>query len=307
MIKNRLIQLQARLWLKKMCSDNVTIEQQKAFVTWIERSDDHKKSYFRQRNAYFKQQAQAKPNTSRPLFTAKFAAPIFSISCILVLLAFITPHIYQQYQAPEKLEQVIASQQNRQVILADGSIIEAKAGSTIDIVYSNELRLIKLIQGEAWFNVAKDTQRPFIVRHNKVAVTALGTAFSVKADPRLQVIVTEHQIKLTMENQPTQYLTQGEGARFEKQQWQQLSPSQITNALAWRNDKLIFDGEPLGYVLAELAPYLTHKTRLVNPAHRDLKVFGSFNTQEAEFALQLIIEGLELKSSARNDKEIIIF
>jgi transmembrane sensor len=67
----------------------------------------------------------------------------------------------------------------RTVQLADGSTVELNARSTIQVQLTQQERNVTLLDGQAFFRVAKDKQRPFIVRAGDAQVRAVGTEFDV--------------------------------------------------------------------------------------------------------------------------------
>jgi transmembrane sensor len=80
----------------------------------------------------------------------------------------------------------------RRVPLADGSVATVNTASSIDVAISSKKREIWLDDGEAWFQVAKDRARPFVVEAGRVRVRAVGTAFSVRRrESGADVLVTE--------------------------------------------------------------------------------------------------------------------
>jgi FecR protein len=77
------------------------------------------------------------------------------------------------------------------VTLADGSHVELNSQSAIAIHYDAGQRRVRLLEGEAWFEVSPDPVRPFVVEASGGTVTALGTAFNVDAEKeRAHVTVT---------------------------------------------------------------------------------------------------------------------
>jgi ferric-dicitrate binding protein FerR (iron transport regulator) len=68
----------------------------------------------------------------------------------------------------------------RRVPLSDGSMAAINTDTALDVAMSPRLRHVKLDKGEAWFEVAKDARRPFVVESGPVRVRAVGTAFSVR-------------------------------------------------------------------------------------------------------------------------------
>jgi len=85
---------------------------------------------------------------------------------------------------------------NEKRALPDGSVVELKDGSRIDVEYAPELRRVRL-HGEAHFVVAKDATRPFVVEAGGVAVRAVGTAFNVRLEGgTVDVLVTEGRVQV---------------------------------------------------------------------------------------------------------------
>ncbi|MDA9560121.1 FecR domain-containing protein [Porticoccaceae bacterium] len=81
--------------------------------------------------------------------------------------------------------------------LADGSIVHLNTNSQIKIEYSEQFRNIRLIQGEAYFEVAKNKAQPFRVYAGAGRVQAVGTAFTVYLHEKdVDVLVTEGKVEL---------------------------------------------------------------------------------------------------------------
>src|SRR5258708_2070091 len=80
----------------------------------------------------------------------------------------------------------------RQVPLSDGSVVAINTQSTVEVAMHANVREVTLTRGEAWFRVAHDTKRPFIVSAGGIRVRAVGTAFSVRRrDEGADVAVSE--------------------------------------------------------------------------------------------------------------------
>src|SRR3546814_5104405 len=67
--------------------------------------------------------------------------------------------------------------------ISDGSIATVNTASRIAVALEPERRHITLEEGEAWFQVAHDAHRPFVVDVGSVRIRAVGTAFSVRRNP----------------------------------------------------------------------------------------------------------------------------
>jgi transmembrane sensor len=92
-----------------------------------------------------------------------------------------------------------------QVILPDGTKVWLNAGSKIDYQLNNALNIREVnLEGEGYFEVAKDINRPFIVNTSDMKIRALGTKFNVKAYKSDQIVVAtliEGKVKIERKNQ----------------------------------------------------------------------------------------------------------
>ena len=88
----------------------------------------------------------------------------------------------------------------RRVPLDDGSIVAINTASAIDVRLDKADRQVRLDRGEAWFQVPKDKDRPFVVAAGRARVRAVGTAFSVRrSDGGAHVLVTEGEVEVWSE------------------------------------------------------------------------------------------------------------
>lgn len=137
------------------------------------------------------------------------------------------------------------------VILADGSRIELSTSTALKVDFSNDLRRIRLLEGEAWFQVAKDMARPFVVEAAGGRTTALGTAFAVAVGKKnATVSVTEHLVNVASGG-AVRRVFKGQGVRYDRKGIGAPVASDHTS-LAWRDGRLAFVNLPLGDVVAEV-------------------------------------------------------
>lgn len=164
--------------------------------------------------------------------------------------------------------------------LEDGSRVELGARSRIRTDFSERERRVFVESGEAFFEVAKDASRPFIVKAGDLSVTAVGTAFNVRrSDERVVVTVSEGRVRLESADEPTKQPLEagaGEQATFSrKAQRIQLARIDPGVATAWREGVLKFKDEPLDEVVADLNRYSTRKIELADPQLNELRYTGT--------------------------------
>lgn len=137
-----------------------------------------------------------------------------------------------------------ASAQLRTVDLSDGSRVELSAHTTLTLVSTGRVRRAELRGGEAYFMVAKDPARPFIVDTPAGTVRVTGTVFDVRDEDReqLEVTVVEGSVQVSPSPGKSTF-TLGRGDRFTSDHpgVQKISASDIDNVLAWRDGAHFFD------------------------------------------------------------------
>src|SRR6218665_510159 len=100
----------------------------------------------------------------------------------------------QQAQATPN-EYVTGIGERRSIRLPDGTTVTLNTRSRLVVAFSSERRLVRLVQGQALFEVVRDRNRPFTVQAVDRQVTALGTVFEVRVDPgRVQVVLIEGRV-----------------------------------------------------------------------------------------------------------------
>jgi transmembrane sensor len=181
----------------------------------------------------------------------------------------------------------------RVIPLNDGSVVFLNTNSEIVVRYSQSQRNIELLHGEALFDVAKNTQRPFIVQSGTTQVRAVGTSFNVKALPGLpvQVLVREGIVEVKRQDVPvapivlvatnSRAIAPPDAPIVAKP----VETAEVGRELAWRVGRIAFHGEPLGEAAAEFARYSPVRIQIDDPRVAKEKVIGLFvSTDPVGFA-----------------------
>ncbi len=200
--------------------------------------------------------------------------------------------------------------EQRTMHLADGSMIELNTNTRMSYRITADERRVTLDQGEAFFDVARDPRRPFIVKVDRSEVRVVGTKFTVRRnDGRLDVVVMEGKVEVVPEAPlvaDAQRVQLTPGNRFELELANhtiQIASVDVNRAMAWRTGEIEFRGETLETVIAELNRYTEKPMRIEDDALRQVRVSGLFrvaDTQSVHFLLQESL-GVELHE---RDREI---
>lgn len=190
--------------------------------------------------------------------------------------------------APDRAILTTAKGEFRKVPLADKSVATINSGSRIEFRLTRQKRQVSLTRGEAWFEVAKDKSKPFIVDTGEVLVRAVGTAFGVRRFGNgAEVLVTEGTVEVWSRDGSAQkrLLTAGEHA-FVDVHATEISvarqPREVERKLAWREGKLIFNNQTLSEAVADFNRYSPRKIIIVDPQLWNRKLVGQYQIDEPE-------------------------
>ena len=171
--------------------------------------------------------------------------------------------------------------------LDDGSTIVLNTASRTHVRMTPEQRSVALDDGEAWFAVAKDRARPFIVSAGDVRVRAVGTAFAVRRHVgRAEVTVTEGRVRVWSVAAPERFVTLDAGKHAVVADASGTAETIVTAAkpaetLAWRKGEIVLDGMTLGDAAAEFNRYNTRQLSVEAPL-ADRRIVGWFRTDDME-------------------------
>ena len=194
-----------------------------------------------------------------------------------------TPTQFTAYAASAK--------EQKQITLADGTIVWLNAESKIVVSdkYNNTERRISLY-GEAFFDVVKNKNKPFIVETaSGIKVKVLGTTFNVKSyssEKNVETTLVTGKVELYDQKEITPLLTLSpkQKATFSKKE-KQLSVAEVSteNITSWKSGKLIFDKTPLAEFALNIERWYGVKVIIASNRFKDYAFSGEidrYNTIE---------------------------
>jgi transmembrane sensor len=195
------------------------------------------------------------------------------------------------------------------VPIEDGSRITLNTNSQLQVALTPAVRHIALEQGEAFFEVARDPNRPFVVEAGGQRIVAVGTKFSVRRDgDSIEVVVTEGKVRMEVHEarakragatQAPVFLTAGYIAHSNAAGLlvQHKSLEEAENRLSWRMGVLTFRDLALGEAVAEFNRYNSRKIVIADPAVAVLKVEGNFRPTQSQAFVRLLESGFPVRAS----------
>jgi len=195
------------------------------------------------------------------------------------------------------------------VPMPDGSKVTLNTDSEIRVAVTENERRVELRQGEAFFEVAKDPSRPFVVIVGKKRVVAVGTAFSVRRNgDDVRVAITEGRVRIEdaadrstapdAVDDKVLTLSAGSIARATDAGVlvQQKPIPEIQSDLSWRTGYLIFRDTALADAIAEFNRYNVRKILIEDPNVAAIRVSGKFRSTQFEAFVRLLEEGFPVRA-----------
>ena len=170
--------------------------------------------------------------------------------------------------------------------LTDNSVVTLSTDSAVRVNHWDRERRLTLLRGQAYFQVAKDKTRPFIVAAGDKSVTAVGTAFDVRLEPgKLSVTLVEGRVRIAGDSpKGPRRVEMSAGSRFvaaDPADWA-IATVDTAKESAWLQGRLVFDGQPLSAVVAEMNRFSERKLALSDPELAATPISGVFKTGQVD-------------------------
>lgn len=286
---------QASAWHFRLQAEDVSAAERAAFATWLLQGEP-------QRRAWSEVQAllgalQAPARRVQPPRRYASGWQRWAVAAVLVL-GMATVLTQTPWLDRLRADYATSVGGTRVIELADGSTIQLNTDSAIRVSLHDHERRVQLLRGEAWFDVAKDADRPFIVSAGEGRVTVLGTRFGVaQREAQTQVRVEQGRVAVSSGQGSPAYLTPGQGIEYAAGELSANHPFDAPATFAWRQRQLVFRQQPLGQVVAELNRYWPGHMLVLGDALNAQVVSGVFDIDKPEAvlnALQLTL-GLDVE------------
>lgn len=336
----------AAQWLARH-DRGLTPAEELAFARWYEADSRHAAAYEQLRSHWqefesakfdpelarmareLEEQTRVRPDATktgwRPVFTIAAAAAIALCGAFWTWRKPATepaPTVAGNYR--------VIPNQVRRLQLEDGSAVELRGESTaIHTEFTQAERRVTLLRGEAFFAVAKNPERPFIVTAGRTMVRAVGTAFNVQLDAAaVSVVVTEGKVLLAEvpssarasgsaaanAERSTPLLVGGQCAIIAQDQTGasatpkvvSLTPAELDETLAWQSTWLVFDETPLVETVAAFNRHGSGHLVLGDPSLHGRRLTGKFRADHIDGFIRLLERTMSVRAERRGEHEIVL-
>ncbi|MEM9286341.1 MAG: FecR domain-containing protein [Pseudomonadota bacterium] len=340
--KAKTVREEAHIWRARLGDGPVPTDERVAFERWIQADDRHAEAFAEAEitwrvierddldeplSAYAKTIGENIVHLAAPrVFQKPWPWIAGSIAAVLVLSLAVSVQFGLFGFNPETsaIERTVATYTTeigdvREVSLADGSVMTLGARSDVSIELTGNRRSVRLEAGSAYFDVAHDPSRPFVVTSGTVDVMATGTAFDVqrRAD-RLRVAVGEGSVRISRplmrDGRPISdggmreslALLPGEmvgitdlGGFEDKRE---LPASSVG---AWRSGQLVYLRTSLEEVVADIRSF-TGRAVSLDEGARDLRLSGTFDADDIDGLLDAVDAALPVRIESGEEGQLIV-
>ena len=281
-------------------------------------------------------------------FQSLFSKKRLTIFSFFALLVITTGAIYLFTQkkainlpAEQVISSIVTKNGNRtKIILPDGSQVWLNAGSNLDYnnsVFNKDLREVTL-NGEAYFDVTKNADKPFIIHTKKMDVKVIGTAFNVRSyndektaeaslirgsievtlkDGKNQKLILMPSQKISVANNVIETPVEKPGKKpivkndvssvpqFTVDELK-LSPKyDIIPEIAWTQNKLFFEDESLENIVLMMERWFGKKVMIADEALKNVRYTGNFENETMEEVLSYLKLSRTFNFRIGNDNVVI--
>lgn len=300
------IMREALEWFVRIRDEKASDEDLRAFQAWLDQDESHAAAWIRA-EALWDRFDIAQPEFDKFRRSQALLNRRNFLAGGAIILAGGTG-FYALGRGDMFADHVTAIGERRAFALPDGSNVELGSYSALSVNFTASSRRLQLYRGEGFFDVAPDVQRPFVVEAANGSVEAVVTRFDVKLVSGLvTVAVSEHAVNVSAGSALGINVPQGFQVSYGEDGIGQVSPADLEAAIAWRQDRIVFQDVPLRRVLAELERYRRGRIVLADSSIGNIPVTAIFNTRQADSALQTISETLPIRVFQATDYVAVVY
>lgn len=312
-----LLRSEAAHWYNERLSGDMSVEDEYRFDAWINRSPAHRDAYRAIDKAWYLAGAamndtalsdnpvpvRARPNRWRLLAVAASVLLVVGVTSMTLtdLLKGGRDHPVQVF--------LTETGQRTTITLPDGSVVTLDSETAMRYKDLPRERQVELVRGRAFFKVARDRSRPFVVDADGKRVRAIGTAFEVSmVGDEMAIVLTEGKVRVEEADKPSNGTDMTPGRQLvinSNRRWT-LSNVDVEKETGWTQGRLIFMHDPLSKAVAEVNRYSTRKLTFKDEPIPNKDIVGVFSAGDVEsFITALELNGIAKRVATTPDAIIL--
>jgi transmembrane sensor len=276
---------QALAWFARLQDSKASQRDRAEFADWLAASPAHRAAYDRVAQLWQSQvlnvalsqcAAMPLPPAQRKLRPQRWAAA----ACMILASGWLLlgSGLIERWQA----DAVTVAGEQRRLVLADGSAVTMNTDTALAFNDGGERRGVKILSGEAYFEVQPDKTRPFIVETEQGTVRVVGTRFNVKTGDATLVDVESGIVVCAGQQGDSRQLTAGQHTRIVSEGVDAVTGIDAGRAFAWLDGRLIFQDQPLEEVIAELDRYHPGVIVITDAKLAKTRITGNYKLKDTD-------------------------
>lgn len=281
-------------WYYRLQAEDLTSTEREAFAAWLAQGPSQAQAWnevlgllgaLRVPAQQIRQAQRSRWHRPRARVWASAAAVLLALG---MLLASPLPDRW-------RADYATATGETRTIALADGSQLQLNTDTAVQVELDGPQRRVRLLRGEAWFDVSHDPSRPFQIRSGEGWVKVVGTRFSVaQQGAQTRVRVAQGRVQVSTDNTRSVLLDSGRGVEYSGVQLGTEHGFDVAAEFAWRQRQLVFRQQPLAEVVDALNRYWPGKMLVLGDTLRQRKVSGVFEIDKPDAVIKALTHTLGL-------------
>lgn len=311
---------QATAWFVRLRSGSLSEEDRQTFESWRRQSDAHALAFEEACQLWDDEalklaaaSAAGMTSVSSVLQSRTLAKgrPIWqwwmvAATCAVLMVAAYQLDIIVRLSADHRT----STGEQLEIQLPDHSLATLNTRSAIAVNFDGTSRTVRLLDGEAYFEVEPDRERPFMVEGQQILSRAVGTKFLVRRKlGDIRVTVVEGTVELAPAAggwEPIQ-LTAGRQAIADTHAVGTVREVDLSTEMAWLRRRLVFENAKLSDVIDEIRRYHQGVILIWSPTIGDIRVSGSYTLNDLDGILTTLAQTLPIRMARLGSRVIALF
>ncbi len=293
------LEQEAVAWHTRLTSGDIKAAEQADFEAWRRKSLAHEQAYRKLENLWqMLDQPVRADRLRRKNFSNNTHLQHWGLAAAASLLLTITLGMFPDFLREPWADYSTHIGEHTSIRLEDGSTVHLNTDTAFDVTWHDHERRVVLFRGEAEFEVAHDSSRPFRVKAGNTVTEALGTRFIVRyGDSAGTVTLLEGKVRTEQTKRQGLFITlhPGERTAFDAQSLSGVSAADVSAAEAWRRGRLIMNFVTLKQVVAEINRYRRGQVTLLGNALADKEINVAIDLNNIDAWLDTLKDTLPVK------------
>ncbi len=307
------VRAEAAAWVARLHDEQRGPDLEAQLHAWLRESEAHRRAFNRMTHAWdrageIRMRASGNYSDSRTERPSPFSPWAATLAATLVAAVIATAYHWRD----NALITSIGQQQSR--LLQDGTRVVLNTDTRIEVNYDEHARRVRLVRGEARFDVSKHPTWPFLVSVGDREIRALGTSFIVRHDSieDLSVTLVEGQVSIApiarnegTPSQAVQVLAPGQRLIVSRHHAQAVDRPELSRVTAWEHGRVEFEETPLEDATNEMNRYSTTHITVADAQVAQLHIGGVFRAGDSGEFVRIVTAAFGLRAD-RNGSAIVL-